>query len=382
MRLSLRSLNLFYAGLAYLLIAAIGVSFYWVFRPVFIDPLDQDTVFVVMGARIGLEQGWTHLYSFSLQQHYYAMMRPGAEFDQLARYLHPPPFAIIFIPLTLVSLPVAFWIFFVINLASLLATWYITAPGQGLGGPRLLLLLGALAWYPVLFELREGQPVMLVVLALTGCWYFANSGRPWIAGLVLAVGVVKPQLYFWLPACFVLAGYWRVAAAWAVTASILALASLALIGQQGLHDYLGLLDFARNIVFNRYFTLAYIFGPGPATTVAQLLVVAGGLFAAFRMRGAPVAGIIALGVVTSMLAIPYDHVHDFAVLVPAVFLYLRGEAPAWQRAWLLVVWVSIELMWPASPLPLLVSLAVWLLLIALPKPTPSPRQEPAAVAAA
>ena len=380
MRLSLRSLNLFYAGLAYLLIAAIGVSFYWVFRPVFLDPLDQDTVFVVMGARIGLEQGWTHLYSFSLQQHYYAMMRPGAEFDQLARYLHPPPFAIMFVPLTLVSLPVAFWIFFAINLAILLLTWYLTAPGKGIGMPRLLLLLGALAWYPVLFELREGQPVLLVVLAIAGCWYFADSGRPWIAGAVLALGVVKPQLYFWLPACLLLTGYWRIAAAWAVTAMILALASLALVGQQGLGDYLGLLDFARNIVFNRYFTLAYIFGPGPAATIAQLLVVAAGLLAAYRMRGAPHARVMALGVVMSMLAIPYDHVHDFAVLVPAVFLYLRTEPQAWRRAWLLVLWVSIELMWPATPLPLLVSLAVWLLLIALPKQTPS-QLEPAAAAA-
>jgi Glycosyltransferase family 87 len=381
LRLSLRSRNLAYAGLAYLLIAVIGVSFYWVFRPVFIDPLDQDTVFVVMGARIGLEQGWTHLYSFSLQQQYYAMMRPGAEFDQLARYLHPPPFAVMFIPLTLIPLPVVFWIFFAIDLAALLTCWYVLAPGNGFTVPKVVLLLATLAWYPVLFELREGQPVMLVVLAVTGCWYFAQAGRPWLAGVALALSVLKPQLVFWLPACLLLAGQWRIAAGWAATAAVLALGSLALVGQQGLHDYLSLLDFARSIVFNRYFTLAYIFGPGPATTVAQSVVVAAGLFAAYRMRNESLDRIMALGIVTSMLAIPYDHVHDFAVLVPAIYLFLRTNPPGWRRAWLLVLWISIELMWPATPLPLLLSQIGWLVLIALPAFKSTAKREPVAAAA-
>ena len=376
MHLSVRSRNLLYAGLGWLLILVIAVSAFWVFRPIFLDPLDQDTVFVVMGARIGLEQGWSHLYSLDLQRHYYAMMRPGAEFDPLARYLHPPPFAIMFIPLTLLPLPVVFWVFFAIDLAALLTCWYTLAPGRGFTAARIVLLLATLAWYPVLFELREGQPVMLVVLAVTGCWFFAQSGRPWLAGIALALSVLKPQLVFWLPACLLLAGHWRIAAGWATTAAVLAAGSVALIGQQGLHDYLSLLDFARNIVFNRYFTLAYVFGPGLATTVAQGLVVVAGLLAAYRLRKESIDRIMALGIVTSMLAIPYDHVHDFAVLVPAVYLYLRTNPPPWQRTWLLVVWVSIELMWPITPLPLLLAQLGWLVLIALPAFRATAKREP------
>jgi hypothetical protein len=159
----------------------------------------------------------------------------------------------------------------VVQLGLLVASWYMVAPGKGWGLPRILYLLGALAWYPVLYQLRVGQPVMIVVFAVAACWRLAESGRPWLAGVVL------------------------------------------------------------------------------------------------RMRGAPLARVIALGVVGSMLSIPYDHLHDFAVLVPAALLFLRTDPPVWQRAWLLVMWLTLETMWAITPLPLLIAQAVWLAMIALPR---------------
>ena len=375
LRPSRRTRNLANVALAYVLGLTIAVTGYWIFLPVFKDPLDEDTVFVYMGIRIGLEQGWNHLYSIDLQRHYYSLLAPGAPFNDLARYLHPPPLAWLLSPLTLLSAPQAFWTFMVIQCIALIGAWYLIAPGSGWGLPRILYLLGAFAWYPVLYQLRTGQPVMLVVFAVAASWKLADSGRPWLAGAVLALGVVKPQLTLLVAPCLLLAGYWRIALGWAITAGVLAAVSLAMIGSSGLHDYLALLDFARQVVFNRYFTLAYIFGPGPAATIAELAVAALTLFAAFRLRGAPPARIIALGVVGSMLSIPYDHLHDFAILVPAALLFLLIEPPLWQRAWLLVVWISMELAWPISPLPLLLSQAVWLAMIALPA-APQRRDDP------
>jgi hypothetical protein len=366
LRPSRRTCNLANVALAYVLGLTIAVTGYWIFLPVFKDPLDEDTVFVYMGIRIGLEQGWNHLYSIDLQRQYYSLLAPGAPFNDLARYLHPPPLAWLLSPLTLLSAPQAFWTFMVIQCIALVGAWYLIAPGSGWGLPRILYLLGAFAWYPVLYQLRTGQPVMLIVFAVAASWKLADSGRPWLAGAVLALGVVKPQLTLLVAPCLLLAGYWRIALGWAITAGVLAAVSLAVIGSSGLHDYLALLDFARQVVFNRYFTLAYIFGPGPAATIAELVVAALTLFAAFRLRGAPPARIIALGVVGSTLSIPYDHLHDFAILVPAAFLFLLSEPPLWHRAWLLVVWISMELAWPISPLPMLLSQAVWLAMIALP----------------
>ena len=106
--------------------------------------------------------------------------------------------------------------------------------------------------------------------------------------------------------------------------------------------------------------------PDPFAAIAQVGVVILTLVAAFRLRGAPLARLIALGVVGSMVSIPYDHLHDFVVLVPAALLFLRTEPPVWQRAWLLVVWISLELVWAVTPVPVLVAQVVWLAMIALP----------------
>lgn len=367
MRLTARNRNLAYVAIAWFLVMTIAFTGYWIFIPVFKDPLDQDTIFIYVAVRIGLEHGWSHIYSIDLQRQYYAMLRPGALFDDLARYLHPPPLAWLYTPLTFLPPPVGFWTAMVIQCGLLIASWYMIAPGAGWGMPRILYLLGALAWYPVLYQLRVGQPVMIVVFAVAACWRLADSGRPWLAGVVLALAVVKPQVTLLVAPCLLVAGYWRVAAGWAAAAGILAIVSLAMLGSGGVKDYLALLDFARHIVFNRYITLAYIFPDPTASTIAEVVVEILTLVAAFRIRGAPLARVMALGVVGSMLSIPYDHLHDFAVLVPAALLFLRTDPPTWQRAWLLVVWISLELLWPITPLPLLVAQAVWLGMIALPR---------------
>jgi hypothetical protein len=372
LRLTARNRNLAYVAIAWFLVLTIAFTGYWIFIPVFKDPLDQDTIFIYVAVRIGLEHGWSHIYSIDLQREYYAMLRPGALFDDLARYLHPPPLAWLYAPLTLLSPPVGFWTAMMIQCGLLVASWYMIAPGKGWGMPRILYLLGALAWYPVLYQLRVGQPVMIVVFAVAACWRLADSGRPWLAGAVLALAVVKPQVTLLVAPCLLVAGYWRVAAGWAVAAGILAIVSLAALGPSGVKDYLSLLDFARHIVFNRYITLAYIFPNPTASTIAEVTVEILTLVAAYRIRGAPLARVMALGVVGSMLSIPYDHLHDFAVLVPAALLFLRTDPPTWQRAWLVVVWISLELMWPITPLPLLIAQAVWLAMIAIP---PRPRTQ-------
>jgi hypothetical protein len=87
---------------------------------------------------------------------------------------------------------------------------------------------------------------------------------------------------------------------------------------------------------------------------------------------------MALGIVTSMLAIPYDHLHDFAILVPAALLFLRTDPPSWQRAWLLVVWITFEFAWPLHPLPMLIAQAGWLLILALPQLSRRPASQLAA----
>jgi len=120
------------------------------------------------------------------------------------------------------------------------------------------------------------------------------------------------------------------------------------------------------VVNNRYFTLAFILGPGPLSHIAQGAVVAIAVVAAYVNRHAGHARLFALGIVATALGATYWHLQDFAVLVLAAWLFWR-ERPPLSRAWLLLaIAVAGEFAWPLTPLPLLVGVLGWFLLLAVP----------------
>ncbi|HEX9098127.1 MAG TPA: glycosyltransferase family 87 protein [Candidatus Dormibacteraeota bacterium] len=318
-----------------------------------------------IGARIGLEHGWSHVYSLGLQHQLFSQMRPATPFGDGERFLSPPPAAWLIVPLTLVGPQAAFFVWLFLSVAALAGAWWLAAPGTG--RLRALWLLAAVAWYPVLYSLSLGQPVIIVLLGVVACWRLAESGKPYLAGAVLGLSVLKPQVAIAVPVVLLVAGRWRIAAGWAATIGALAVVSLLVIGPQGVNDYRSLLAEAQNVVNNRYFTWAYLVGPGTISYVLQVIFIALGIAAAYLNRKATLARLIALGLLVSMLSATYWHLQDFAILVGAAWLFIHDEPPAWQRAWLVVVALAGELAWPLTPLPMLLAATVWFAVLAIPR---------------
>ncbi len=291
-------------------------------------------------------------------------LRPGAGFNNGERFVSPPPSAWVLVPLTALGAAGAVYVWLVASLAALVAAWWIAAPGSG--QTRILWLIALLAWYPVQYGLSLAQPDAIVLLAALACWKLAERGRPYLAGAVLGVSVLKPQLTLALPLVLLAAGRWRIAAAWAVTVGVLAAVSLLVIGPQGLSDYRALLNEAQHVVNNRYFTPAYVFGPGPLSYIAEAIFVGVGLAGAYLNRRESLARLFAIGLLCSALGATYWHLQDYTLVAGAAWLLWRAPSPAWQRWWLLVVAIGGELAWPLTPLPILVGLAVWLAFLALP----------------
>jgi hypothetical protein len=325
---------------------------------------------VYIGARIGLEHGWSHVYSLDLQHQLFSQMRPGTPFGDGERFLSPPPAAWLAAPLTLVGAQTGFFVWLFLSVAALAGAWWLAVPGTG--WVRVLWLLGAAAWYPVLYSLSLGQPVVLVLLGVIACWRLAESGKAYLAGAVLGLSVLKPQVAIAVPVVLLVAGRWRIAAGWAATTGVLAVVSLLMIGAQGVNDYRSLLAEAQNVVNNRYFTWAYLVGPGPISYVIQVIFIVLGVAAAYANRRASLARLIALGLLISMLSATYWHLQDFAILVGAAWLFIRDEPPGWQRAWLVVVALAGELAWPLTPLPILLAVTVWFAMLAIPRRTADP----------
>ena len=338
------------------------------FAPIRQDALDNDLTLVYIGARIGLDHGWAHIYSLDLQHQVFAQLRPGVPFGEGERFLSPPPAAWLLVPLTPAGPQAAFFVWLALSVAALVAAWWLAAPGTGLA--RYLWLLGAIAWYPVLYSLSLGQPVVLVMLGVIACWRLAESGKPYLAGAVLGLSVLKPQVAIAIPLVLLAARRWRITAAWVVTMGLLGVVSLAVVGTEGVGDYRSLLAEAQGVVNNRFFTWAYVVGPGPASYAVEVAVIVLGVVAAYLNRGASLARLITLGLLTSMMSATYWHLQDFAILIGAAWLFLHDQPPTWQRAWLAVVAATAELAWPLGPLPVLLAVAVWFAMVAIPKAAP------------
>ena len=357
--------NLGLAALAWFLLIAGAITAWWVFAPIRQDALDNDLTLVYIGTRIGLDHGWAHIYSLDLQHQVFAQMRPGVPFGDGERFLSPPPAAWLLVPLTPAGPQAAFFVWLALLGAALVSAWWLAAPGTGLA--RYLWLLGAFAWYPIVYSLSLGQPVVLVMLGVIACWRLAESGKRYVAGAVLGLSVLKPQVAIAVPLVLLAAGRWRITAGWVATMGLLAIASLIAVGTQGVGDYRSLLAEAQGVVNNRFFTWAYVVGPGPASYAVEVVVIVLGVVAAHLNRGAGLARIVALGLLTSMMSATYWHLQDFAILAGAAWLFLRDQPPMWQRAWLVVVAVTAELAWPLGPLPILLAVAVWLAMVAIPR---------------
>jgi glycosyl transferase family 87 len=340
-----------------LLIAFGLTAWFVVVVPLRADILDNDLTLVYIGVRIGLEHGWSHVYSLTLQHQLFTQLRPHAPFNDGERFVSPPPLAWLVLPLTLFGAAGATYIWLAISLLAFIAAWWLAAPGTG--PARALWLIAALAWYPVLYSLSLAQPDLLIVLVVVATWRLAEARKQYLAGLVLGLSVLKPQLTLVLPLVLLAGGRWKIAGAWAGTAAVLAGLSVAVIGAQGVNDYRGLLNEAQHVVNNRYFTLAYLLGPGALSYVAEAVVVAIAMAGAYVNRGSSHRRLFALGILATALGATYWHLQDFAILVPAAWLFWRDEPPAWQRWWLLVVVVGAELAWPLRPLPVLIGVAVW-----------------------
>ena len=343
-----------------------------VFVPLHKEILANDLTLVYIGARVGLEHGWSNVYSLTLQHELFAQLRPDQVFHTGEWFISPPPYAWLLVPLLPLGPQAVTYVWLGLLVAALVAAWWMAAPAGR--WHRALWLLGALAWYPLLYSVALVQPDLLLVVIVAAAWRLSRSARPYAAGAVLGLAVIKPQLALVLPLVLLAAGRWRMVAACAAVASVFAAVSLLAIGTHGLGDYRSLLSMEQAVPNNRYFTLAYPFGPGALSYAGAAAVVLIGVVAANVNRKASDDRIFALGLVATALSATYWHLQDFTILVLAAWLFWRTRPPLWQRAWLLVVAVTAEFAWGFTPLPLLIAVTVWYVFTALP---PRNASEPA-----
>ncbi|MGH7764899.1 MAG: glycosyltransferase family 87 protein [Candidatus Dormibacteraceae bacterium] len=327
------------------------------------DRFHNDFTFYYVGARIGLAHGWSAIYDLRLQQVELDALGSGIKIAQLARFISPPPVAWAALPLSALDYPIAYWAWCALLLAALALTWYLAAPGAA--WTRLIHLVAAVGWLPVIYGLQLGQPGLFVALGVAASYALLKSGRPGWAGVALAPLVMKPQLAFLVPLALLAARRDRAFLAGALTLGLLAAASAIALGPSGVATYSARLNFAAGIAANRELTLAPLLGSLAAARAVQVAVAIWALTLVFLMRRRGPEWIFIPVLVGGLLASPYLHLDDFAMLGLAGWLCLRTPVPSWTGSYALAVVIAVEGEPFWGPLPIILAELISLVLISV-----------------
>jgi hypothetical protein len=328
------------------------------------DHFHNDFTFYYTAARIGVTHGWQSIYDLGLQQSELDAIGSRIRIAELARYISPPPLAWLALPFTLLPYPLAYLLWSALLLAALAGTWYLAAPGAGRA--RLIHLVAALAWLPVIYALQLGQPGLFVALGVAGSYALLRSNRQFLSGLALGVIVLKPQLGFLLPIALLAGGRYRAVAGAAVGIGLLLLASAVNVGPHGIAAYAQRLSFAADVPVNRQLTIALVIGGLAAARLVQGAIAVWALALAYRLRKQSSEWMFVLAILGGLLATPYLHLDDLVMLGLAVWLYLRIPGrPRWSWAFVLALVIAAEGIPEWGPLPLIAGEIAALLLLSV-----------------
>jgi Glycosyltransferase family 87 len=326
------------------------------------QPVHPDFRIFYVAAEAGLRYGWSSIYDLSTLRSLSASFPVGQTYiDSGVPFINPPVFAWLIAPLTLLPLPVAYALWSALSVAALIWAWHVSAPYSGLR--KLVLLLLAVALWPVLDAVYFGQPSLVLVGLVAASWWLCSTDRPLAAGAALALATaLKPHVVILVPLALVVSGRFRPFVSWAIVCSLLATASVLALGTSGLNNWLHAVQYGQTDTGQSLYTLAYIFGSGPLSYFLEALQGVAALVIAQRRR-ADLNIVYALGLVGSIAFGFHLHQYDYVELVLAAWLVLRSAPPLWHRLWLLAgvaTMMTIEL---GQPIPQLIWDAGWLVIL-------------------
>ncbi len=273
-------------------------------------------------SRTGLDYGWSHLYDLQAQAAVYEALGPIWYFP----LPYTPPMAWLTAPLTVLPLPVGYWIWSVLMAGCLLGAWWLASPKESL--LRALCLTAALSPYLTLLGLEMGQVIPLQLLSVAAAYRLAGAGREWLAGLALIGIALHPQAYFLVPVAFLVTGHRRLLVTFSGAALLLVVASMFALGPRGVLAFLDRLRMADAnplqfyvafsidlpLMFHSHHRLAAIM----QATICGFAVVG-----MWRVRRDGLERALAIALIASTLITSFIHLDDLMVLALAAWLVLR-----------------------------------------------------------
>jgi hypothetical protein len=287
-------------------------------------------------------------------------------------WTHPPFEALFFVPFSYFSYLTAYLLWNLLNLALVgISLWLLSPnlPQLHAHGPPLWLL--AIAFFPIFFNLLEGQDGIVLLFLYALAYQFLRKNSDAIAGIFLALGLFKFHLILPFVLLLLLQKRWKILYGFVPVSLLAVLASIAIAGVRALSAYPRYVLYWEDLLAGsdrvpagmpNFRGLFYVFLPDwkYAGAVVALLSLALLTFVGWRLlpkRSPSLDLSFCLTLVATILVSFHVVSYDLSVLLIPVFLLVehllrRGSL---QRKPALAIAAGIALLY-CSPLELFLSL--------------------------
>jgi hypothetical protein len=318
-------------------------------------PLGADFINVYAASELMLQGAPEAAYD--LQRHY-EVQHELVAFDEDSYFgWHYPPMALLFVaPLAKLPYLAALGVWLGIGLCFYLMVIRRSYPGAF--GPVALVALG---FTGIIVNVAHGQNGLLTTALFGAAFLLLDRDRPWLAGVVIALMLYKPQFGVLIPVALVAGLHWRTFIAAAAVGLLLIGFSYAVLGKETWLAFLESTRFTRTVVLETGNT-----GWHRIESIFSMLRMQGGSVGlAYGVQG---LAILLLGVLVyrfwrrpetpllikasflaaaSLLATPYVFDYDMNVIaLPMVWMVAdalkRGFLP-WEKSFLALLWL-----WPLA----------------------------------
>jgi hypothetical protein len=328
------------------------------------------------GGRLLLEGRASDLYDPAVQQALQDSVTGGR--PDLAWFVSPPAAALLYLPFAALPYIASGVLWTVVTVALLAASAVLLRPllPTYTDAQWRLTLLVVVASQPILELVGGGQDSALLLLIWVAGLRLLDSGRDPAAGAVLALGLVKPQLFVLVPLVLLVQRRWSALAAWAVAALGVVGLSLAAAGPQGVVDWLDALTSERyhevvqvgqSWMMHGIPSALVSLVPPAWGSVAQALGLALGvvlvvalLLAVRRAPSAGVGAVWALVALTTVLVTPHVLSYDLVLVLPAVLHLLQPPSTRTTRLSVLAAYLLTWTAWPRHELGTAVPWLGWI----------------------
>jgi len=308
-------------------LAGIAVDFWN--RP---QPIGIDFHTYLAAARVGLGQGWSHVYDQGLVAAQQISLAPN---QPVQPFLSPPPVAWAAAMLAVLPFKWAYVIWAILTLCALGAAVAWTSTNRLPARAFAAVLVVSTVW--VLQADYLGQVVLLVAAAIVLTWRLLREDHEVAAGLVLVLILLKPNTAFLVPMCLLASGRVRTFVTWVLASAAVGGLVIATTGTHELVAYFGQLQHPPQ--GSNALTLEAALGVGgPAALVLRGAIVGAVLLAARRLRVLP-GLVIVVGVIGSLLTTPYIHLADLCLLAAAGWITWQERAHLTWRLPLAASWL-------------------------------------------